>query len=276
MLLRFTKMHGLGNDFMVIDMVTQHAQLSPKLIRQWSDRHFSIGFDQLLVVEPPSNPDVDFRYRIFNADGSEVEQCGNGARCFARFVQDKRLTAKSQIEVETASGQITLHVRRDGQVTVNMGVPRLQPHEIPFQADSEALSYSLQVGEQTLDVSAVSMGNPHCVTLVEDVNSYPVAELGPLIESHARFPQRVNAGFLQVQDTQHAKLRVYERGAGETMACGTGACAAAVAGIRRGLLRSPVNIRLPGGTLKIEWAGEGQPVMMTGPASRVYEGQIRV
>jgi diaminopimelate epimerase len=276
MLLRFTKMHGLGNDFMVIDLVTQHAQLSPRLIRQWSDRYTGVGFDQLLVVEPPGNPDVDFRYRIFNADGSEVEQCGNGARCFARFVQDKRLTAKSRIEVETASGVITLQVRRDGQVTVNMGVPRLAPVEVPFQADGEALGHPLEVGGRTLDVSVLSMGNPHCVTLVEDLASYPVAELGPLIESHPRFPQRVNAGFMQVLDAQQARLRVYERGVGETQACGTGACAAAVAGIRRGLLRSPVNIRLPGGTLKIEWAGDGQPVMMTGPASRVYEGQIRV
>ena len=276
MLLRFTKMHGLGNDFMVIDMVTQHATLSPRLIRQWSDRHLGIGFDQLLVVEPPGDPDVDFRYRIFNADGSEVEQCGNGARCFARFVQDKRLTAKSRITVETASGLITLHVQQDGQVMVNMGVPRLRPADVPFQTTSDALSHPLQVSGLELDVAALSMGNPHCVTLVEDVDNYPVAELGPLIESHPRFPQRVNAGFLQIVDAHHARLRVYERGAGETRACGTGACAAAVAGIRLGLLRSPVDIRLPGGTLKIEWAGDGQPVMMTGPASRVYEGQIRV
>lgn len=276
MLLRFTKMHGLGNDFMVIDMVTQHAQLSPRLIRQWSDRYLGIGFDQLLVVEPPGDPDVDFRYRIFNADGSEVEQCGNGARCFARFVQDKRLTAKPRITVETASGLITLHVQPDGQITVDMGVPRVQPHEIPFQADSAALSYPLQVGDHQLEVSALSMGNPHCVTLVDDVDSYPVADIGPLIESHPRFPQRVNAGFMQIVDAHQARLRVYERGVGETRACGTGACAAAVAGIRLGLLRSPVTVRLPGGTLQIEWAGDGQPVMMTGPASRVYEGQIRV
>lgn len=276
MLLRFTKMHGLGNDFMVIDMVTQHAQLSPKLIRQWSHRRLGIGFDQLLVVEPPGHPEVDFRYRIFNADGSEVEQCGNGARCFARFVQDKRLTAKSQIEVETASGRITLHVRQDGQVTVNMGVPHLQPSKVPFQAENEASGYALQVAEQTLEVYVVSMGNPHCVTLVDNVDSYPVSRLGPLIEHHPRFPKRTNVGFLQIIDSHHAKLRVHERGAGETPACGTGACAAAVTGIRLGLLRSPVTMRLPGGTLKIEWAGNGQPVMMTGPASRVYEGQIRV
>jgi len=276
MLLRFTKMHGLGNDFMVIDLVTQHAQLSPKLIRQWSDRHTGIGFDQLLVVEPPGHPDVDFRYRIFNADGSEVEQCGNGARCFARFVQDKRLTAKSEIRVETAGGLITLNVRRDGQVTVDMGAPRFTPAQIPFAADHEAVSYPLEVNGQTLEVAALSMGNPHCVTLVDDLDHYPVADIGPLIEHHPRFANRVNAGFMQLVDQHQARLRVHERGAGETQACGTGACAAAVAGIRLGHLKSPVTIRLPGGNLKIEWAGPGQPVMMTGPAARVYEGQIRI
>lgn len=276
MLLRFTKMHGLGNDFMVIDLVTQHAQLSAKLIRQWSDRHTGIGFDQLLVVEPPGNPDMDFRYRIFNADGSEVEQCGNGARCFARFVQDKRLTAKSEIHVETAGGPIILTVNADGQVTVDMGAPRFSPAQIPFQADTEALTYALEVGEQQLQISTVSMGNPHSVTLVDDLDSFPVASLGPLIEKHTRFAQGVNAGFMQLIDRHHARLRVYERGAGETLACGTGACAAAVAGIRLGHLVSPVSIQLPGGALHIEWAGPGQPVMMTGPATRVYEGQIRV
>ena len=276
MLLRFTKMHGLGNDFMVIDLVTQHAQLSPKLIRQWSDRHTGIGFDQLLVVEPPGHPDVDFRYRIFNADGSVVEQCGNGARCFARFVQDKRLTAKSEIRVETAGGLITLNVRRDGQVTVDMGAPRFTPAQIPFAADHEAVSYPLEVNGQTLEVAALSMGNPHCVTLVDDLDHYPVADIGPLIEHHPRFANRVNAGFMQLVDQHQARLRVHERGAGETQACGTGACAAAVAGIRLGHLKSPVTIRLPGGNLKIEWAGPGQPVMMTGPAARVYEGQIRI
>ncbi|PCC99662.1 diaminopimelate epimerase [Halopseudomonas pelagia] len=276
MLLRFTKMHGLGNDFMVIDLVTQHAQLSAKLIRQWSDRHTGIGFDQLLVVEPPGNPDMDFRYRIFNADGGEVEQCGNGARCFARFVQDKRLTAKSEIHVETAGGPIILNVNADGQITVDMGAPRFSPAQIPFQADTEALTYTLEVGEQQLQISTVSMGNPHSVTLVDDLDSYPVATLGPLIEKHPRFDQGVNAGFMQLIDRHHARLRVYERGAGETLACGTGACAAAVAGIRLGHLVSPVSMQLPGGSLHIEWAGPGQPVMMTGPATRVYEGQIRV
>ncbi|SDT18868.1 diaminopimelate epimerase [Halopseudomonas xinjiangensis] len=276
MLLRFTKMHGLGNDFMVIDLVTQQAQLSPRLIRQWSDRHTGIGFDQLLVVEPPGQPDVDFRYRIFNADGSEVEQCGNGARCFARFVQDKRLTAKSEIHVETSGGLITLSVRDDGQVTVNMGAPRFTPADIPFQADQEALTYPLEVDGQLYDVAAVSMGNPHCVALVSDLQQLPLAQLGPLFENHARFPKRVNAGFMQIVDKHHARLRVFERGVGETQACGTGACAAAVAGIRAGHVVSPVTIELPGGPLQIEWAGPGQPVMMTGPAVRVYEGQIRV
>lgn len=276
MLLRFTKMHGLGNDFMVIDLVTQHAQLNPRLIRQWSDRHTGIGFDQLLVVEPPGDPDMDFRYRIYNADGSEVEQCGNGARCFARFVVDKRLTAKSDIQVETAGGPIALSIQTDGQVTVNMGAPRFDPVVIPFGADSEAVTYHLAVGDQTLEVAAVSMGNPHCVTLVDDLDAYPVERLGPLIERHARFPKGVNAGFMQLVDRHHARLRVFERGVGETRACGTGACAAAVAGIRMGHLASPVRIELPGGNLQIEWAGPGQPVMMTGPATRVFEGQIRL
>lgn len=276
MLLRFTKMHGLGNDFMVIDLVTQHAQLNPRLIRQWSDRYTGIGFDQLLVVEPPGNPDMDFRYRIYNADGGEVEQCGNGARCFARFVLDKRLTAKTEIQVETAGGPIALNVQPDGQVTVNMGPPRFQPAEIPFQAESESINCALTVGDEVLQVAAVSMGNPHCVTLVEDLDSYPVAQLGPQIERHARFPKGVNAGFMQLVDRHHARLRVFERGVGETRACGTGACAAAVAGIRMGHLESPVRIELPGGSLEIEWGGPGQPVMMTGPATRVFEGQIRL
>jgi len=235
-----------------------------------------VGFDQLLLVEPPHNPDVDFRYRIFNSDGSEVEQCGNGARCFARFVLDKRLTTKRQIRVETKGGIIELDIRPDGQISVDMGPPRLVPAEIPFQAEGEALNYSLEVGGQRLEIAALSMGNPHAVLRVEDMASAPVHELGPKIEHHPRFPQRVNAGFLQVIDRQHAKLRVWERGAGETQACGTGACAAAVAAIRQGWMDSPVHIDLPGGRLSIEWAGDGQPVMMTGPAVRVFEGQIRL
>ena len=276
MLLRFTKMHGLGNDFMVLDLVSQHAHIQPKHARQWGDRHTGIGFDQLLIVEPPSRPDVDFRYRIFNADGSEVEQCGNGARCFARFVLDKRLTVKKRIRVETRSGLIELDVRPDGQVCVDMGPPRLEPQEIPFQAEAAALNYCVEVDGQAIEFAALSMGNPHAVLRVEDVESAPVHALGPKLEHHPRFPQRVNVGFLQVVDRQHARLRVWERGAGETQACGTGACAAAVAAIRQGWMDSPVLIDLPGGRLSIAWAGPGQSVMMTGPAVRVYEGQVRL
>lgn len=239
MLLRFTKMHGLGNDFMVLDLVSQHAHIQPKHAKQWGDRHTGIGFDQLLIVEAPTNPDVDFRYRIFNSDGSEVEQCGNGARCFARFVLDKRLTVKKQIRVETKAGIIELDVRADGQVRVDMGPPRLVPQQIPFVAEAEALSYPVDVDGQTVQLAAVSMGNPHAVLRVEDVDRAPVHELGPKLEHHPRFPQRVNVGFLQVQDRHQARLRVWERGAGETRACGTGACAAAVAAIRQGWMDSP-------------------------------------
>jgi diaminopimelate epimerase len=276
MLLRFTKMHGLGNDFMVIDLVSQQAHIQPKHAKQWGDRHTGIGFDQLLLVETPHSPDVDFRYRIFNADGSEVEQCGNGARCFARFVLDKRLTVKKRIKVETRGGIIELEMRPDGQVTVDMGPPRLNPTAIPFVADAEALNYAVDVEGQSIELAAVSMGNPHAVIRVDDADSAPVKSLGPKIEQHPRFPQRVNVGFLQIIDRQHGKLRVWERGAGETQACGTGACAAAVAAIRQGWMDSPLQLELPGGKLCIEWAGAGQPVMMTGPAVRVYEGQIRL
>jgi len=276
MLLRFTKMHGLGNDFMVIDLVSQHAHIQPKHAKAWGDRHTGVGFDQLLLVEPPSDPDVDFRYRIFNADGSEVEQCGNGARCFARFVLDKRLTAKRRIRVQTKGGIIELRVRPDGQVSVDMGAPRLAPAQIPFQAEAEALSYRVEVDGRDIELAAVSMGNPHAVLRVDDVDTAPVRELGPRLEHHPRFPQRVNVGFLQVIDRHQARLRVWERGAGETRACGTGACAATVAAIRQGWMSSPVQLELPGGRLSIEWSGPGRPVLMTGPAARVYEGQIRL
>ncbi|WP_460417544.1 diaminopimelate epimerase [Pseudomonas sp. microsymbiont 2] len=275
MLLRFTKMHGLGNDFMVLDLVSQHAHIQPKHAKQWGDRNTGIGFDQLLIVEAPNNPEVDFRYRIFNADGSEVEQCGNGARCFARFVLDKRLTAKKRIRVETKGGIIELDVRNDGQICVDMGPPRFAPGEIPFVADEQASSYTLEVDGRAHQIAAVSMGNPHAVLRVDDVRSAPVHELGPKIEHHPRFPQRVNAGFIQVVDRHRANLRVWERGAGETQACGTGACAAAVAAISQGWMDSPVTIDLPGGRLSIEWSGQGQPVLMTGPAVRVFEGQVR-
>ncbi|MFV1940563.1 diaminopimelate epimerase [Pseudomonas luteola] len=276
MLLRFTKMHGLGNDFMVLDLISQHAHIQPKHARQWGDRHTGVGFDQLLIVETPSNPDVDFRYRIFNSDGSEVEQCGNGARCFARFVFDKRLTVKKVIKVETKGGIIELRLRNDNQVTVDMGAPRLEPRQIPFEADAEAISYPVQVEGRTVELAAVSMGNPHGILRVDNVDTAPVHELGPKLEHHPRFPNRANIGFLQVIDEHRARLRVWERGAGETQACGTGACAAVVAGIRQGWLNSPVQIELPGGLLDIEWAGPGKPVLMTGPAVRVYEGQVRL
>ena len=276
MRLEFTKMHGLGNDFMVIDLVSQRVRLTPELIRQLADRHFGVGFDQLLIVEPPGRPDVDFCYRIFNADGSEVSQCGNGARCFARFVRERRLTRKDVLRVETASGVIELRIDDLGWVTVNMGAPRFAPGQIPFVADSEALVYPVSVNGQSVELSTVSMGNPHAVVQVANVDTAPVATLGPALESHARFPERVNVGFMQVVDRHHIRLRVFERGTGETLACGTGACAAAVAGIRLGLLASPVNVALPGGELEIRWNGGTEPVIMIGPTARVYEGVMRV
>jgi diaminopimelate epimerase len=276
MKLRFTKMHGLGNDFVVFDGISQAIALTPEQCRRIADRHFGIGCDQILLVEKPGRDDVDFRYRIFNADGGEVEQCGNGARCFVRFVHDKGLTAKPAIRVETASGVIEPQLLASGQVKVNMGAPRFAPAEIPFVADAEALTYPLKVGQHVLDIAVVSMGNPHAVLRVNDLDSAPVDILGAAIESHARFPQRVNAGFMQVLTPHDIRLRVYERGAGETLACGTGACAAAVAGIRQGWLQSPVSVHTRGGDLVIEWAGERQPVLMTGPAVTVFEGEIEI
>ncbi|SFM01448.1 diaminopimelate epimerase [Marinobacter zhejiangensis] len=275
-LLTFTKMHGLGNDFMVIDAISQPFRLQPELIRKLADRNFGIGFDQLLVVEPPGMPDVDFRYRIFNADGSEVEQCGNGARCFARFVRDNRLTNKKVIRVQTAKGVIELRIGREGLVTVNMGVPELEPAAIPFDADAAQTTYTIAAGDQSFELSAVSMGNPHGVLVVDNVDDAPVETVGPLLESHPAFPARANIGFLQVVDRRHARLRVFERGVGETLACGTGACAAVVAGRLRGLLDERVEVVLPGGRLIIEWSGEGAPVMMEGPATTVFEGQLRL
>ena len=274
--MRFTKMHGLGNDFMVVDAISQPFRLRPEMIRELADRNFGIGFDQLLVVEPPGLPDVDFRYRIFNSDGSEVEQCGNGARCFARFVRDQRLTNKRVIRVQTAKGVIELRVGRDGLVMVNMGVPELNPPAIPFAADCRKAVYTVEVDGQTVELSAVSMGNPHGVLLVDDVDTAAVETLGPKLEAHPRFPARANIGFLQVIDRGHARLRVFERGSGETLACGSGACAAVVAGCLRGLLDARVEIELRGGRLVIEWQGEGTPVMMEGPAATVFEGQLRL
>ena len=276
MRLEFTKMHGLGNDFLMLDLVTQRVRLDEALIRRLSDRHFGVGFDQLLVVEPPHQPDVDFRYRIFNADGSEVSQCGNGARCFARFVRDRRLTRKDTLRVETASGIITLQIDSQGWVTVDMGPPRLEPSAIPFVADNAALDYRIEVDGELYQIAAVSMGNPHAVLRVDDADSAPVATLAPRLESHPRFPERVNVGFMQVINRQEIKLRVYERGAGETLACGTGACAAAVAAMRWGLVDRDIKVHLPGGPLRIRWSHDNASVLMTGPTARVFDGTLRV
>ncbi|SFX56643.1 diaminopimelate epimerase [Marinospirillum alkaliphilum] len=276
MLLHFTKMHGLGNDFMVLDLISQKVRLRPEQIRRLADRHFGVGFDQLLTVEVPTTPDADFRYRIYNADGSEVENCGNGARCFAVFVHDRKLTNKNRLQVETAGGPLILLINDKGLVTVDMGVPRLQPDLIPFAAEHQAISYPLEVAGQSLEVGAVSMGNPHAVLRIDDVAHAPVAELGPQIENHPRFPKRVNAGFLQVVSRNQGRLRVFERGVGETLACGTGACAAMVYGRLQGWFDSRVEMQLPGGHLQLEWQGEGHPVMMTGPAQKVFEGHLHL
>ncbi|MGJ7458183.1 diaminopimelate epimerase [Halomonas sp. RA08-2] len=279
MLLHFTKMQGLGNDFMVIDLVTQRARLQDDQIRRLADRRFGVGFDQLLIVEPPRNPDLDFRYRIFNADGSEVENCGNGARCFARFVRDQRLTHKHEIHVETAGEPLVLVVEDDGRVRVDMGEPRFAPEALPFtpepfDAAEDRPLHALEVDGECLEIGVVSMGNPHAVLRVDDVDAAPVERLGPAIESHPRFPKRVNAGFMQVVSPHEIRLRVYERGSGETLACGTGACAAVATGLRQGLLESPVTVHLPGGDLAIEWGGPGTSLTMSGPAERVYDGRI--
>jgi diaminopimelate epimerase len=270
--LRFTKMQGLGNDFVVLDGVRQHVDLSPAQLRRLADRRFGVGCDQVLLVERAQG-DADFRYRIFNADGGEVEQCGNGARCFVVFVRNQGLTAKRELRVETAGGLIVPRLEADGQVTVDMGVPRFAAADVPFLGGEGAPDEVLDVDGVPVRISALSMGNPHAVQVVPDVDAAPVAEQGPRIERHARFPQRVNAGYMQVVDRATIRLRVWERGAGETLACGTGACAAVVAGVRLGLLDSPVRVQARGGELAIAWAGEGRPVRMTGPAATVFEGE---
>lgn len=276
MKLKFTKMHGAGNDFVVLDGIRQSFHLTPEQLRFIADRHIGVGCDQILLVEQTKHPDADFRYRIFNADGGEVEQCGNGARCFVRFVHDHRLTHKREITVQTKSGLISPRLEQDGRVTVNMGVPVFEAARIPFESNSDAIIQQLNLGENCIDITAVSMGNPHAVQVVPDVCTAPVAQQGPLIESHPRFPNRVNAGFMQIVDRSHIKLRVFERGAGETLSCGTGACAAVVAGIQRGLLDERVQVATHGGTLNIAWAGAPTPVMMTGPAITVFEGEIEI
>ncbi len=281
MKLQFTKMHGAGNDFIVLDGIHQKLDLTEAQWRALASRHFGVGADQILIVEKSARDDVDFRYRIFNADGGEVEHCGNGARCFVRFVTDKGMTDKRSVRVEVMNGVITLTLRDDGQVTVDMGAPELSAARVPFvaaglatRADGDDTLYGLEVNGRTEWISAVSMGNPHAVQVVEDVERFPVLQDGPVIEHHASFPNRVNAGFMEVVDRHTIRLRVFERGAGETLACGTGACAAVVAGIRRGLLDSPVRVHTHGGDLSIAWAGVGQPVQMTGPATTVFEGTI--
>jgi diaminopimelate epimerase len=287
MKLKFTKMHGAGNDFIVIDAINQQVALAPEQWRRLADRRFGIGADQILVVERANEPGIDFRYRIFNNDGGEVEQCGNGSRAFVRFVRDKGLTSERSIRVRTMSGVIAPRLEEDGSVTVDMGAPRLNPAEVPFdaaglsaRAEGEDRLWPLDLeaagGARQVLVSVVSMGNPHAVQVVADADTAPVEQTGPLIEHHPRFPKRVNAGFMQVVDRHHIRLRVYERGVGETLACGTGACAAVVAGIRRGLLDSPVQVSARGGELSIAWAGDGQPVFLSGPAVTVFEGEIEL
>jgi diaminopimelate epimerase len=285
MKLKFTKMHGAGNDFIVVDAISQQVELSAAQWAGLADRRFGIGADQILVVQRPDSEGCDFRYRIFNNDGGEVEQCGNGARAFVKFVTDKGLTSQRAIRVQTMNGIIAPRLEEDGSVTVDMGAPRLDPAEVPFDAaglggwaEGGDTLWPLPIkqpgGSKTLFFSVVSMGNPHAVQVVDDADSAPVAETGPLIEHHPRFPQRVNASFMQVLDRHHIKLRVYERGAGETLACGSGACAAVVAGIRRGLLDSPVRVSARGGELTVAWAGAGEPVYLTGPAVTVFEGEV--
>lgn len=273
MILKFTKMHGAGNDFVVLDGVRQKVELPPEQLRFLADRHFGVGCDQILLVEKAENKEADFRYRIFNADGGEVEQCGNGARCFVRFVHEQKLTPKREIVVETHSGLIRPRLEADGRVTVDMSAPIFDPARIPFDGQC-AVTEPLEVAGEMLTISALSMGNPHAVQVVDDIETAPVATQGPLIEHHPRFPKRVNAGFMQVMDRNHIRLRVYERGSGETLSCGTGACAAVVAGIRRNLLDSPVNVSTRGGLLTIAWDNEHAPVLMTGPAITTFEGEI--
>ncbi|PPD29041.1 MAG: diaminopimelate epimerase [Methylomonas sp.] len=272
----FTKMHGLGNDFVVIDAINQAIALTPGQIRCLADRHFGVGFDQLLLVQKPVSENADFKYRIFNADGGEVSQCGNGARCFARFVRDKRLTHKDDVVVDTDAGQLVLKFAENNLITVNMGIPKHAPSQIPMLANVEAQLYQVEIGNETIQFAAVSMGNPHAVVQVEDVGQAALATVGAQMERHTLFPERVNVGFMEVLSRQAINLRVYERGAAETLACGSGACAAVVVGIEQNLLDRKVDVSLPGGNLTIEWAGRGHPVFMSGPAVSVFEGQIEL
>ncbi len=275
MKLQFTKMHGAGNDFVVVDATQTPFKPTPQLLQKLGDRRFGVGCDQILVIEPPSAPDVDFNYRIYNADGSESGQCGNGARALARYVRESGLSAKAAIRVRTATSTLSLAQAGDGQYRVDMGAPRLDPGEVPFGVTARAPRYTLTLDSGgVVEIGVVNMGNPHAVLLVDDVDTAPVAEIGVLLQRHPAFPQSVNVGFLQVLSPQRARLRVYERGAGETLACGSGACAAAVVGRLWGLLDAKVTLQLRGGELLIEWDGEGQPVLMTGPAETVFKGEL--
>jgi len=273
-MLRFSKMQALGNDFVVIDAVRQHVELDPAQVRRLADRHFGVGCDQVLVVERPTSPGVDFRYRIFNADGGEVEQCGNGARCFVLFAHDRGLTDKRDLAIETRAGVLRPRLESDGRVTVDMGVPEFEPDRVPFVADQRRDEYDLDLDGETVRVRVLGLGNPHAVQMVRDVDSAPVTVQGPRVERHERFPRRVNAGYAQVLEPGRIRLRVYERGVGETLACGSGACAAVVAGRQAGLLDARVDVAMRGGELTVSWAGEGHPVMMTGPASFVFDGEL--
>jgi diaminopimelate epimerase len=276
MYLKFTKMHGLGNDFVIIDGVSQEVRMTPSLARKLSDRHRGVGCDQILLVEPPSLPNIDFRYRIFNADGGEVAQCGNGARCVAKFVRDQKLTGKLVIKVQTSAENMEIEFRDSQNIKVSVGVPAFEPASIPFIADEQVTLYPLAVDGEIYNIAALSIGNPHAVLQVNDLENTAIAELGPLIEAHQRFPERVNAGFMEIVSRTEIKLRVYERGAGETQACGSGACAAVVAGIQQNLLDSSVTVSLTGGELGVSWLGEGQVVSLTGPATTVFHGRIRI
>jgi len=277
MLLNFTKMHGLGNDFIVIDAINQSLELSAELAQRLADRHFGIGCDQILIIEAPKNPQTDFFYRIFNADGSEVAQCGNGARCFARYVHDKGLTDKSCIDVETVAGPMQLNIDDTGMVTVDMGLPKFSPADIPLRREQQATLYEFEDGDEIIQLSAVSLGNPHAVIQVDDIQTAAVETLGPWLESHPDFPERANIGFMQIINRQHIALRVFERGSGETQACGSGACAAMIVARQQGLVNDKVAVTLHGGMLQIDWTGnEREAVRMTGPASFVYNGQIEI
>jgi len=274
--MKFTKMHGLGNDFVVIDAVTQNVRVTGSMVRRLANRTLGIGCDQVLVIEPPTEEDIDFNYRIFNQDGGEVEQCGNGARCLARYVYDRQLTGKNPILVKTKNRVMTMHLEANKLVRVDMGIPQLDPAQIPFQAEGPAARYDIDVAGETYQVAAVSMGNPHTLLQVDDVDTAPVETLGPALECHSRFPNRVNVGFMQIVDRNTIKLRVFERGVGETQACGSGACAAAVAAIQQELVDSSVTVQLSGGDLNIRWQGENKPLLMTGPAVSVFHGRVRI